>query len=82
MRYILGSEGTFADLAQPGAMAAKLREMLPVPLTADAMRRRREEVRRKFDWSVLVPEYMAMFHRVAELGRRAAGKGRKHPATT
>lgn len=61
MRYVLGSEGEFADLAIPGALADALVRNCAVPLNALSMERRRESVRRQFSWQVLAPAYRQMF---------------------
>ena len=64
MRYVLGDEGTFADLARPGALTYALSVLLPVPdLTPPARARRRESVRARFGWGALAPSYAAMFRR-------------------
>jgi glycosyltransferase involved in cell wall biosynthesis len=65
MRFVLGDQGTFADLAQPGALAGALAQLLATPLTADAMAARRESVRSRFSWENLAPAYAAMFRRAA-----------------
>lgn len=73
MRYVVGEEGTFADLSQPGALAAKIREVLSQPPNAAAMARRRQSVRNRFSWDVLRSQYFAMFeacHRSATEKRR------------
>ncbi len=68
MRYVLGAEGTFADLARPGALTDALTALLPAPdLTPTARARRRESVRARFGWEALAPAYAAMFRRAAVL---------------
>ena len=76
MRYVLGEEGTFADFAREGAMTALLTEILaglPAHLAPAQRARRRENVRRRFGWESLGPEYLRVFH-------RAAGRLRDFPS--
>lgn len=61
MRYVLGQEGTFADLSCSGAMSAALSSLLQKPLTPESMVRRREFVRQHFSWKNLAPTYVQMF---------------------
>jgi 1,2-diacylglycerol 3-alpha-glucosyltransferase len=62
MRYVLGTEGTFADLSQPGSMTQAILNILQQPQTPEVMIQRREYVRKCFSWKSLVPAYMQMFH--------------------
>lgn len=63
-RFVLGDEGTFADLTQPGSLASAL---VTVLTQADprAAWRRRDYVRDRFDWSVLGPRYVRIFQDIA-----------------
>jgi 1,2-diacylglycerol 3-alpha-glucosyltransferase len=61
MRYVLGDGGTFADLTQPGAMTARISQILSQPGTAGEMIQRRNLVRSRFSWQALAPAYMEMF---------------------
>jgi 1,2-diacylglycerol 3-alpha-glucosyltransferase len=61
MRYVLGEEGTFADLTQPGALAAAVVSTLARPLDQAEMARRRQYVRWKFGWDALRPQYFQLF---------------------
>jgi len=60
-RYVLGDQGVFADLTQPGNMSAALVETLKIPANRSAAIARRESVRRRFSWEVLASPYAAMF---------------------
>jgi len=63
MRYVLGSEGVFADATRQGCMAAALATILANLPEANAGEsvRRRQHVRAKFSWPVIRPDYLAMF---------------------
>jgi 1,2-diacylglycerol 3-alpha-glucosyltransferase len=65
MRYVLDTEGSFADLSKPGAMAALVMALLARPNlhSPEARAHRRESVRARFSWEVLAPAYMEMFRR-------------------
>jgi glycosyltransferase involved in cell wall biosynthesis len=60
-RYVLGPEGTFAALNEPGALSVALRESLSTAPDPGSMARRREYVRRRFSWDTLAPAYLDMF---------------------
>jgi 1,2-diacylglycerol 3-alpha-glucosyltransferase len=76
MRFVLGSEGTFADLSKPGELAKHLQTSLREPGTNEAAARRRESVRARFSWPVLRPQYRSMFFDCMKvpLRRRAGAK--------
>lgn len=61
MRYVLDTQGTFADLCQPGSMAKAITDILKQPRSPEAMIKRREYVRERFSWQSLAPCYMQMF---------------------
>ena len=61
MRYVLGDEGTLADLSKPGALAQELAAELQRPNTPEAAARRRDSVRTRFSWPVLASQYREMF---------------------
>jgi 1,2-diacylglycerol 3-alpha-glucosyltransferase len=61
MRFVLGNEGTFADLSRPGVLAKHLGTALRELGTDEAADRRRESVRARFSWPVLRPQYREMF---------------------
>ena len=65
MRYVLGDQGTLADLSQPGALAGALQAQLAQPNLPTVAARRRESVRARFSWPVLVPQYREMFRAAA-----------------
>ncbi len=61
MRYVLGSEGTFADLSKPGSMTQAIAQVLKQPQSPQAKIHRRKYVREHFSWKKLTPDYMQMF---------------------
>jgi glycosyltransferase involved in cell wall biosynthesis len=65
MEYVLGDVGILADLGKPGALAAAVSETLERPCDARIMAFRREDVRRRFSWEALGPQYAEMFRRCA-----------------
>jgi 1,2-diacylglycerol 3-alpha-glucosyltransferase len=66
MRFVLGDQGTFVDMAKPGELSAALREQLSRPDDPAAPARRRDHIRQTFSWKVLAPAYLAMFRAAAE----------------
>ncbi|MCC5632343.1 glycosyltransferase family 4 protein [Nostoc sphaeroides CHAB 2801] len=62
MRYVLGSQGTFADLSKPGSMTQAIAQILQQGQPPQAIIHRREYVRERFSWKNLTPAYMEMFH--------------------
>jgi glycosyltransferase involved in cell wall biosynthesis len=65
MAYVLGEHGVLADLSVEGTLARYLREVLAWPEDGQAIYQRWASVRRRFDWSVLAPEYRRMFAHAA-----------------
>lgn len=63
MRYVLAEEGIFADLSKPGGLANVLINTLALPNSHQERAQRRDSVRQRFDWEVLVPLYIEMFRR-------------------
>jgi glycosyltransferase involved in cell wall biosynthesis len=61
MRFVLGSEGAFADLSKQGELAKHLATALGEAANNEAAARRRESVRARFSWPVLRPQYRDMF---------------------
>jgi glycosyltransferase involved in cell wall biosynthesis len=61
MRYVLGNEGNFADLTQPGQLAKAVAATLQQPPDPAAKAKRREYVRGKFGWDALRPKYFQLF---------------------
>jgi glycosyltransferase involved in cell wall biosynthesis len=61
MEFVLGSEGTFGDLSQPGQLSDLLKQALARPLDRETARHRWESVRARFSWPVLAPAYREMF---------------------
>jgi 1,2-diacylglycerol 3-alpha-glucosyltransferase len=61
MHYVLGDEGTFADLSKSGSMAEAVGQLLRIPADPKMMARRRQTIRNRFDWKSLAPQYREMF---------------------
>jgi glycosyltransferase involved in cell wall biosynthesis len=66
IEYVVGREGTLANLDQPGELAALLPGALQSSGDAVAAQRRWQSVRDRFHWPVLAPAYQAMFEAVAK----------------
>ena len=62
MRYVLGEEGTYADLRETGTLAAALHQELQASDNREHMVRRREYVRERFGWENLTLQYVDMFN--------------------
>jgi glycosyltransferase involved in cell wall biosynthesis len=65
MRWVLGSEGSFADFSRAGNLTKLLGELLAREPTSEAMTRRRQSVRERFAWESLAPGYFEMFRKTA-----------------
>jgi glycosyltransferase involved in cell wall biosynthesis len=61
MEYVLGDQGTLADLSQPGELAAQLTRQLSRPGDEPSRLARWTSVRDRFGWDTLRPEYLRMF---------------------
>jgi glycosyltransferase involved in cell wall biosynthesis len=59
-RHVLGEQGSFADLTQPGALAAALCAALGTQRDPVAASRRREFVEANYDWSAVGEQYIEM----------------------
>jgi 1,2-diacylglycerol 3-alpha-glucosyltransferase len=70
MRFVLGGEGTLADLSQPGELAKHLEIALREPRSHETAMRRRESVRSRFSWPVLAQQYRDMFYDCASIPPR------------
>lgn len=65
-RWLVGEEDCLVDMSVRGPLANRLREMLRERDNCRAQSETRaSRAIRRFDWSQLVPEYVAMYHRVA-----------------
>lgn len=62
-RYVLGSEGTFADLSKPGGFAPAVPQVLSQKLDSESMARRWRYVRDKYSWKSLRTAYAEMFRK-------------------
>jgi glycosyltransferase involved in cell wall biosynthesis len=65
MRFVLGDDATFVDMNQPGALGPALLSQLQQLPAAPVMTARRQAVRDRFSWPVLVPKYMQLFRAAA-----------------
>jgi glycosyltransferase involved in cell wall biosynthesis len=72
MRFVLGGEGTLADLSKPGELAKHLEIELREPRSDEIAARRRESVRARFSWPVLAPQYRDMFYDCASIPLRGS----------
>lgn len=61
MQFVIGDQGTLADLSRPGELARALGPALATRNTPEAAARRRESIRRRFTWELLAPQYRDMF---------------------
>ncbi|ACK73849.1 glycosyl transferase group 1 (plasmid) [Gloeothece citriformis PCC 7424] len=61
MRYVLDTQGTFADLSKLGSMAQAITDILKQPRSPEVMIKRREYVWERFSWKNLAPYYLEMF---------------------
>ena len=67
-RGLLAHDASFVDMAASGALSARLHELRAAPgLTLAAVDANRKVVRERFDWSVLVPRYVAMYEAAGRL---------------
>ncbi len=61
------------DMSMPGSLTARLRELAArTENLSNRAQKRAETVRQRFDWSALVPAYLAMYRKVAALNFRAS----------
>ena len=65
IEYVLGDQGTVADLDRPFGLTRVLQEALSAPLDEQARLRRWQSVRDRFSWEALAPGYEEMFRKVA-----------------
>jgi glycosyltransferase involved in cell wall biosynthesis len=72
MRFVLGGEGTLANLSKPGELAKHLEMALGEPGSVEIAARRRESVRSRFSWSVLAQQYRDMFCDCANIPPRGS----------
>jgi glycosyltransferase involved in cell wall biosynthesis len=69
--WLVGDRACLVDMASPGKLAARLRELQVAPAAAGAgAAARAARVRERFDWSSLVPAYVDMYRKVATLEAR------------
>jgi 1,2-diacylglycerol 3-alpha-glucosyltransferase len=70
MRFVLGGEGTLADLSKPGELAKHLEIELRESRSDEIAARRRESVRARFSWPALAQQYRDMFYDCASIPPR------------
>jgi glycosyltransferase involved in cell wall biosynthesis len=68
-KYVLAEEGFFADLSTQSNLTEALTKVLARTISPQDRARRRESVRRRFDWDVLAPSYIEMFRKCCEKQR-------------
>lgn len=71
MRFVLGGEGTLADLSKRGELAKHLELVLGEPRSGKVAARRRESVRSRFSWPMLANQYRDMFYDCAKIPLRS-----------
>ena len=64
-RFVLGSDGYYADLAKPGALAALLSSGEPLRANREAETQRWKMAVERFSWDALRPSYEVMFREAA-----------------
>ena len=71
--WLVEDRACLVDMAAPGMLAVRLRELQARPVSGGAApAARRARVRERFDWSALRPAYADMYRKVAALGGQAA----------
>ncbi len=64
--WLLGDRAQLIDMRTEGVLAARLREVAAARASErEAARARADRLRERFDWRALVPQYLAMYTRVA-----------------
>ena len=67
MEYVIGKEGTLANLSRPGSMTATLNDVMTDGDHDDNRRRKRwESVRDRFSWRKLASDYVKMFQAISD----------------
>lgn len=66
-RFVLGDQGIYADLEQPGALTAALERGLRARDDGDAQCERRRHVLERYDWSAVGDDFVEMFETVARV---------------
>jgi glycosyltransferase involved in cell wall biosynthesis len=74
-RFVLGDEGIYADLREPGALAEALKRALASDSTDAVIQRRHAGVARRFGWQELAPRYVGMLRdSMRQAPRRAVAR--------
>ena len=63
-RWLLGADGQFVDMQEPGALARHLQAMQAMP-TDQRLQPDFSRVRARYDWATLAADYAALYRRVA-----------------
>jgi glycosyltransferase involved in cell wall biosynthesis len=66
MDFVLGDVGIQGDLSREGELRNLLSEALARPMNEGDSLRRWENVKNRFSWKVLAPEYAAMFRQISQ----------------
>jgi 1,2-diacylglycerol 3-alpha-glucosyltransferase len=66
MEYVLGAEGVMGDLSHSGELAGLLSRELRELRDEGAGRRRWENVKARFSWQELAPQYFKMFQSISQ----------------
>lgn len=67
MHYVLGNQGSYADLTQSGALSRAIAYLINNPVTVSERELIQSTARNRFSWEVLVPEYIKMFQSCKKL---------------
>jgi glycosyltransferase involved in cell wall biosynthesis len=65
-QWLAGDVECFVNMAEPGRLAARLRELMARPELVRRSPERSAEIRRRFDWQSLKPTYLEMYRKVAD----------------
>ena len=65
MEYVIGKDGTLANLSLPGSMTATLNDVMHDGNDDNRRRRRWESVSERFSWRKLASDYVKMFQAVS-----------------
>jgi glycosyltransferase involved in cell wall biosynthesis len=74
-RFVLGEDGTYADLSRPGALAPLITAAMCVQRSEDDMMRCHRSLLQRFSWQALLPAYVDMFQSCIGDGARVSLTG-------
>lgn len=66
-RWLVEDEDCLVDMRAPGALAARLNEMMKDPPSEDLLERRSQKIAARFSWQNLKDDYVRMYERALEL---------------